>query len=196
VDTAALSGHRADMDHQTTVPSSLEALVEAVARGSETALRRIYEQESRRLYGIALRIARRPALAADALQDAFVQIWQSAGSFSAERGNAAAWLTAIVRYRALDALRKAGREEPSDDPALGDRVEEPDQLEQIDRPLQRDALRRCLGTLDENQRRCIMLAFVDGLSHSEIAERLPAPLGSVKSWVRRGLLSLRSCLES
>ncbi|HEV8027316.1 MAG TPA: sigma-70 family RNA polymerase sigma factor [Stellaceae bacterium] len=184
------------MDNEIVALSSLEALVEAVARGSQPALRRIYEQESRRLYGVALRIARRPALAADALQDAFVQVWQKAGSFAAERGSAEAWLTGIVRYRALDAVRKTSREEPSDDPALGDRAEDPDQIEQIDRLLSRDALRRCLGALDENQRRSILLAFVDGLSHAEISKRLPAPLGSVKSWVRRGLLSLRSCLDS
>jgi RNA polymerase sigma-70 factor, ECF subfamily len=184
------------MDDKMTALSSLEALVEAVAQGSQPALRRLYDQESRRLYGIALRIARRPALAADALQDAFVQIWQKAGSFSAERGTAEAWLTAIVRYRTLDAMRKVAREEPTDDPALGDRAEGPQQIEQIDRLLSRDALQRCLGQLDDNQRRSIVLAFVDGLSHAEIAERLPAPLGSVKSWVRRGLLSLRSCLDS
>ena len=76
------------MDNEIVALSSLEALVEAVARGSQLALRRIYEQESRRLYGVALRIARRPALAADALQDAFVQVWQKAGSFAAERGSA------------------------------------------------------------------------------------------------------------
>jgi RNA polymerase sigma-70 factor, ECF subfamily len=183
------------MDEIATL-SSLEALVEAVARGSHAALRRLYEHESRRLYGIALRITRRPALAADALQDAFVQVWQRAGSFAAERGSAAAWLTGIVRYRALDTVRKAGREEPSDDPMLGDRAENPDQIDQVERLLGRDALQRCLGQLDDNQRRCIVLAFVDGLSHAEISARLPAPLGSVKSWVRRGLLSLRSCLDS
>jgi RNA polymerase sigma-70 factor, ECF subfamily len=183
------------MADEITALSSLETLVEAVARGSRPALRRLYERESRRLYGIALRISRRPPLAADALQDAFVQIWQRADSFSAERGSAEAWMTGIVRYRALDAVRKTAREEPSDDPALGDRAEDPEQFEQIDRLLSRDALRRCLGALDENQRRSILLAFVDGLSHGEIAKRLPAPLGSVKSWVRRGLLSLRSCLE-
>src|SRR5215469_3983245 len=146
------------MADEITALSSLETLIKAVAGGSQPALRRLYEQESRRLYGIALRIVRRPPLAADALQDAFVQIWQRAASFSAERGSAEAWLTGIVRYRALDALRKAAREEPSDDPALGDRPQDPDQIEQIDRLLSRDALRRCLGALDENQRRSILLA--------------------------------------
>jgi RNA polymerase sigma-70 factor (ECF subfamily) len=176
--------------------SSLDELVKAIKRGSRAALKRLYEQESRRLYGVALRIARRPDLAADALQETFVQVWQNAGSFTPERGSAAAWLTGIVRFRALDAVRYSGREVLSDDPALGDEAHEPDMAAAIDLKVARGALERCLAALEDKQRRCIVLAFVDGLSHAEIATRLPAPLGSVKSWVRRGLISLRSCLES
>jgi RNA polymerase sigma-70 factor (ECF subfamily) len=204
VDKSRLSRHgchdsrhpdRRAMDEKLATLSSPRDLIEAVQRGSRPALKRLYELESRRLYGIALRITRRPELAADALQDAFVQVWQNARSFSPERGDAAAWLTGIVRYRALDMLRQAGREIPSDDPALGDAPIEPDVVERLAQKLAEAPLRRCLGELDENQRRCVVLAFVDGLSHAEIASKLPAPLGSVKSWVRRGLLSLRSCLE-
>jgi RNA polymerase sigma-70 factor, ECF subfamily len=83
----------------------------------------------------------------------------------------------------------------SDDPALGDEALEPDVIEKLDALAQAGALRRCLKLLDDEQRRCILLAFVDGLSHSQIAERIKAPLGSVKSWIRRGLLSLRRCLQ-
>ncbi len=183
------------MEPNIAALSSPEELIAAVRCGSRAALKRLYELESRRLYGVALRIARRPELAADALQDAFVQVWQNAASFSAERGSAAGWLTGIVRFRALDIVRKLGREVLSDDPALGEAAHEPDMAAEIDLKLTQDALRRCLRALDVKQRHCILLAFVDGLSHAEIATRLPAPLGSVKSWVRRGLLSLRSCLE-
>jgi RNA polymerase sigma-70 factor (ECF subfamily) len=184
------------MEDKIATLSSREDLIDAVRSGSRAALRRLYELESRRLYGIALRIARRPELAADAVQDAFVQIWQNAAKFTAERGDAGAWLAGIVRYRTLDALRKTRREVLSDDPALGDGPGEPDILERLERMPAEGALRRCLDRLDDNQRRCVLLAFLDGLSHAEIAQRLPAPLGSVKSWVRRGLLALRSCLES
>ena len=183
------------MDSQATALSSVGVLIEAVGRGSQIALKRLYELESRRLYGIALRIVQRPEIAADVLQEAFVQIWQNAAAFSAERGAGAAWLTGIVRFRALDAARKAGREILSDDPALGDTALEPDVIERIDAAAEAGALRRCLRLLDDEQQRCIVLAFVDGLSHSEIAERLKAPLGSVKSWIRRGLLTLRRCLQ-
>lgn len=184
------------MDGETATHSSTADLIEAVRRGDQAALKRLYERESRRLFGIALRIVRRPEIAADVLQDAFVQIWQNASSYSIERGDAAAWLTGIVRYRALDAVRKLRREILSDDPALGDAVEDFDIVEEIDRKVAVGALRRCLDLLDESQRRCVALAFVEGLSHTEIAAHLSAPLGSVKSWVRRGLLSLRSCLET
>ncbi len=184
------------MDQTTASLASLRDLLEAVGRGSRAALKRLYELEARRLHGVALRIVRRPEVAADAVQDAFVQIWRNAASFSSERGEARAWLTGIVRYRALDAARRTRREVLSDDPTLGDRAEEPDIVGEIDRRLAIGPLRRCLGELEESQQRCVALAFIDGLSHAEIAQRLAAPLGSVKSWVRRGLLSLRSCLES
>jgi RNA polymerase sigma-70 factor (ECF subfamily) len=184
------------MDSQTAALSSVGVLIEAVGRGSQVALKRLYELEARRLYGIALRIVQRPEIAADVLQETFFQIWQNAAAFSAERGAGAAWLTGIVRFRALDAVRKAGREVLTDDPTLGDASLEPDVIEKIDAAAEAGALKRCLGLLDDEQRRCIVLAFVDGLSHSEIAERIKAPLGSVKSWIRRGLLALRRCLQS
>ena len=183
------------MDSQTAALSSVGVLIEAVGGGSQAALKRLYELESKRLYGIALRIVRRPEIASDVLQEAFVQIWQNAAAFSTERGVGAAWLTGIVRFRALDAVRKTSREVLSGDPGLGDEPLEPDVIEKIGASAEAEALRRCLKLLDEEQQRCVLLAFVDGMSHSEIAERITAPLGSVKSWIRRGLLSLRRCLE-
>jgi RNA polymerase sigma-70 factor (ECF subfamily) len=175
--------------------SSPDVLIGAVARGSHAALKRLYELESRRLYGIALRIVRRPEIAADVLQETFVQVWQNARSFAPEKGSAAGWLTGVVRFRALDAVRKSGRETLTGDPALGDVAVEPDILSELDAKTQSEALRRCMEQLEDNQRRCVVLAFVDGFSHTEIAERLTAPLGSVKSWVRRGLIALKGCLS-
>ena len=183
------------MDNGTVALSSPDALINAVGRGNKAALRRLYELESRRLYGIALRIVRRPDVAADVLQDCFLQVWQNALSFSAERGTGAAWLTGIVRFRALDAVRKLRREVLSDDPTLGDAPVDPDVIEKIDAKAAASALRHCLELLEEQQRRCVVLAYVDGMTHSEISARVAAPLGSVKSWVRRGLLSLRRCLQ-
>ncbi len=183
-------------DDRVTALSSPATLVEAVARGSRPALKRLYDLESRRLYGIALRIVRRPEVAAEVLQEAFIQVWQNANSYVPARGAAEAWLTGIVRFRALDAVRKTGREVLSDDPALGDAAEEPDVIERIGAEAEARALRRCLGTLDDVQRRSVVLAFVDGCSHVEIAARISEPLGTVKSRIRRGLAALRKCLES
>lgn len=174
--------------------SSAAVLLEATGRGSRIAFRRLYELESPRLYGIALRIVRRPEIAADVLQDAFVQVWQNAGRFVRAQGAAEAWLTGIVRFRALDAVRKVRREILSDDPALGDESTEPDVLEKIGADGDAAALRECMRALEEPQRHCVALAFVDGLSHSEIAARLEKPLGTVKSLVRRALMALRKCL--
>jgi RNA polymerase sigma-70 factor (ECF subfamily) len=176
--------------------SSAADLIAAVRDGSDAALKRLYDQQSPRLFGIALRIVGRRDIAGEVLQDSFVQVWENASRYVAERGDAVAWLTGIVRYRALDAVRKMGREILTDDPRLGDGALEPDIVEQIDFKRAGAPLRRCLDLLDEGQRRSIILAFVDGLSQSQIAARLGAPLGTVKSWVRRALISLRSCLES
>jgi RNA polymerase sigma-70 factor (ECF subfamily) len=183
-------------DGRVAALSSPATLVEAIARGSRLALKRLYDLESRRLYGIALRIVRRPEVAADVLQEAFIQIWQNARSYSPERGAAEAWLTGIVRFRALDSVRKTGREILSGDPALGDAAEEPDVIERIGAEAEASALRRCLGILDDVQRRSVVLAFVDGYSHAEIAARVSEPLGTVKSRIRRGLAALKKCLES
>jgi RNA polymerase sigma-70 factor (ECF subfamily) len=174
--------------------SSAATLLQAIGRGSRLSLKRLYELESRRLYGIALKIVRRRDVAADVLQDAFLQIWQNAKQYSPERGAAEAWLTGIVRFRAIDAVRKLGRESPSGDPTLGDAAVEPDIIEHLGAQADGEALKRCLKLLDVEQQKSITLAFVEGLSHSEIAAQLSTPLGTVKSWVRRGLLSLRKCL--
>jgi len=177
---------------------TLAALIAACSRSDQTALRRLYDLEGGRLYGIALRIVRRPAVATDVVQDAFLQIWQKAASFDPAKGNAEAWLVTIVRYRALDAVRRNAREVLTDDPTLGDdRIDAtPDALSLLEGRRDGARLRACLETLEEINRRSIVLAFVDGLSHSEIADRLATPLGTVKAWIRRGLASLKTCLET
>jgi RNA polymerase sigma-70 factor (ECF subfamily) len=187
--------HRPAGDGRVADLSSAATLLDAIGRGSRLSLKRLYELESRRLYGIALKIVRRRDVAADVLQDAFLQIWQNAKKYSPERGAAEAWLTGIVRFRAIDTVRKLGRELPTGDPSLGDAAVAPDIIEHLSAQADGEALKNCLKLLDAEQQKSIMLAFVEGLSHSEIAARLSAPLGTVKSWVRRGLLSLRKCLS-
>ena len=180
---------------EPTRDGDTERLLRLCASGDRVAFGQLYERCSRRLYGLALRITRQPSLAADAMHDAFVQVWQQAGRFDPERGPAEVWLNSLVRYRALDIARRRGRDvlgyEAEDEPD-----EAPDPLDQLIGGAEAEALRRCLGTLDPERRQLLVLAFTDGLSHSELSDRLGAPLGTVKSWIRRGLAALRECLQS
>ncbi len=171
-------------------------LLAAIARGEREALRRLYAAESHRLFGIALAILRDRAAAADAVQDAFLRVWDRAAGYDPARGEAGAWLAAITRHIALDHARARGRETPTDDPGLGDAAVEDDPAARLDDAADAARLRACLGLLEEKNRRSILLAFVDGLSHGQIAARLDMPLGTVKAWIRRGLLALRECLAA
>lgn len=170
------------------------ALIRRCAGGDRAALRRLYERWAGRLHGIALRITRQPALAADATHDAFVQIWQQAARFDPARGSGEAWLVSLARYRALDIVRRRGREVLGEDPPEQADTS-PDALARLARSSEGAALQRCLGQLEPDRRQLVLLAFVQGLSHSELAARVDAPLGTVKSWIRRALAALRACLE-
>ena len=189
---------RNDMDRTDTdqgdAATELASLIRRVAAGDRGAFRRIYDLQAPRLHAIALRITRQAPLAADATHDAFLQVWRNAGRFDAARGNPEAWLVSLVRYRALDIARRRGREVPDED--MPEQVDEgPDPLAQLASSRDAAALHACLGQLEGERRRLLALAFVEGLSHSELAERLQIPLGTVKSWIRRSLQSLRLCLE-
>jgi len=176
-------------------PSSESAtLLQRTAAGDRGAFRALYEGQSPRLYAVALRITRQSALASDAVHDAFLQVWRNAGRFDPTRGNPETWMTSLVRYRALDIARRRTREVPGDDlPEPED--DAPDPLATLASAREAADLHRCLQGLEPDRRRLVALAFVEGLSHSDLAERLAIPLGTIKSWIRRSLLSLRACLE-
>ena len=130
------------------------------------------------------------------MHDAFLQIWNRAGTFDASRGSARGWIYTIVRHCALNKLREGARETPADDEWLAN-VAGPGDDPYFDLAQKSDAkaLYRCLDELDEPKRRSIVLAFVEGLTHEQISKHLGSPLGTVKAWIRRGLLSLRECLS-
>jgi len=189
-----LAGNDLAANNERASGVRLSSLLQRCGGGDRAAFRLLYDAQAPRLYGLALRITRQPSLAADAVHDALLQVWQRAASFDPRRGSAEAWLTGLVRYRAIDLLRKRAREttglDTSDEPDTA-----PDALDRLLVTASGQALHRCLSVLNDQQRRVITLAFVDGLSHAELSERLSAPLGTVKSWVRRGLLALKACLE-
>ncbi|MDX3977691.1 sigma-70 family RNA polymerase sigma factor [Shinella sp.] len=177
-------------------PDELESAVLACAKGDQSGLRLIFDRESGRLVAVAQRIVRRRELAEEVVQDAFIRIWTHAHQYSRERGSARGWIYAIVRNRALNMLRDGGREEAVDDiEALQDR-DHANEVMAAWQMLDRDSrLRECLDGLEETRRSSILMAYVGGYTHGEIAGRLRIPLGTTKSWIRRGLSALRECLS-
>lgn len=171
-------------------------LIQRVKRGERMALQQLFVAESGRLVAIAQRILRRRDLAEEVVQEIFVAVWHKAAQFDATRGNARAWLTVMTRNRALNLLRNDARLEYHDGAALADLGDrQADALTAFDTLTERDALRTCLEQLDEPKRRAILLCYVTGLNHGEAAATMQAPLGTVKAWIRRGVISLQECLS-
>ena len=180
-----------------TDPQTLADLLARCALGDRDAFSKLYQFTSAKLYGAALRILGTEDSAQDCLQEAYVNIWRNAGEYRAEKGAPMTWMTTIVRYRALDRLRRNKRpetqwDEPADfDAVAGDALDGEGELALSQ---EAQALRDCLERLKENQRHSIWLAFFEGLTHEEVAERTGSPLGSVKTWIRRGMISVKECL--
>jgi RNA polymerase sigma factor (sigma-70 family) len=175
-------------------------LIEKVAERDQSALKQLYEMSSPRLYGLALRVVSRPELAEDVLQDSFLNIWRIAPDYRRSLSPPMAWLGLIVRSRALDLLRRRASERADDGDSLevihhetiaGQAV---DPMDSTDLGQQASALRQCLSRLDANQREVVSLAYLRDLSHGELATQLQLPLGTVKTWIRRGLAQLRACM--
>ncbi len=172
------------------------ALIGRCAAGDRMALKRLFEAEAPRMIGVAERILRRRALAEEAMQDAFVQVWRRASSFDATLGSGRTWLYTILRNRSLNILRSEGRTELSADDAAFDRPSDEDDPEQVVMKLgEATRLRQCLEKLEPARRQAIVLAYANGLSHGELAGKLGLPLGTIKSWIRRGMQSLKECLS-
>ena len=169
--------------------AQLAAALARCAAGDRAALQMIYAGEAPRMIGVARRILLRQDLAEEAVHDAFMRIWRSAAGFDPHRGSARGWLYAIVRNRALSIHRNEHRYDASVETAL-----EIDCEATMTRLPETSALRRCLERIDRPRRDVVVLAYAHGMSHGELAGRMKVPLGTVKSWVRRGLFSLQECM--
>jgi RNA polymerase sigma-70 factor (ECF subfamily) len=180
------------MEKIDSLPPEIELaqLLQRCAAQDQAAFRALYDKTSGILFARLLRMLRRRSVAEEVLQDVYVRIWQRAAQFELNRGKALAWMVTIARYCAIDLMRRERISLVSDD-AVEEVADESGAEPAADKPNNFDF---CIGQLNENTRRCLTLAFVEGRSHDEIAQVTTHPLGSVKSWIRRGLLALKDCL--
>ncbi|MBA5685961.1 sigma-70 family RNA polymerase sigma factor [Duganella sp. LX47W] len=185
---------------QAPDPVQLRRWLQDAAHGDAQAFRALYDATSAKLFGFALRILHKRELAEDVLQESFVAIWHNAASYQSQLAAPMTWLTTIVRNKAFDLLRRSDATvEIDSDPfatdvmnALQDPHATPPDVLQLSSEAR--ALARCLAALEGMQRQAIGLAYFHDLSHSEVAHQLALPVGTVKTWIRRGLERLRRCL--
>jgi RNA polymerase sigma factor (sigma-70 family) len=187
----------------------LSRLLARASLGDRAAFATLYERTSSHLFAVVLRINRDRAQAEDILQEVYVSVWRAASSFDAAQSQPLTWLTSIARNRAIDSLRRGqtqpqwrtgsaaldGRDSADDDVYDTVADEAPGPLDLLSRAAEARALAACMDKLSALQRQSVALAFYQGLSHAEVAEQLRQPLGTVKSWVRRALMTLKSCLQ-
>jgi RNA polymerase sigma-70 factor (ECF subfamily) len=179
-----------------STPDRLAALLERIAREDAAALRELYEIAASKLFGLALRILVKREWAEEVLQDSFINIWRFAGDYRRGLSAPMTWMAAIVRNRALDHLRRVNSAETEWSDTLDDLLPAagPDPAESALLSQHAKQLAICLQGLDPNQRQAVSLAYLRDQSHSEVALALKVPLGTVKSWIRRGLEKLKTCL--
>lgn len=175
----------------------LAVLLERVARGDREAFERLYRETSSKLFGICLRVLPDRAEAEDVLQEVFASVWRKADQFDAARASAITWMAMIARNRAIDRLRSAPSQMKRASVELAEDLADGGPTPQARAEAQTEGARlnACLDELDERRRSLIRTAFFEGATYEELAQRVGSPLGTVKSWIRRGLLQLRACLE-
>jgi RNA polymerase sigma factor (sigma-70 family) len=177
--------------------SQLAAALVRVADGDRAALRIVYQDTSAKLFGVCLRILNDRSEAEDVLQDVYVTVWRKAGTFDPGRASPITWLVAIARNRSIDKLRAgaAGRRTDPIESADDVRDPAPAAVELLEQAQENAKLANCIGELEARHAIAIRSAFMDGNTYEELAGRMNVPLGTMKSWIRRGLLKLRVCLE-
>jgi RNA polymerase sigma-70 factor (ECF subfamily) len=182
---------------ETGAPT-LERLIARCALGDRVAFTALYRATSAKLFGVLLRILKRQALAEEALQETYLKAWRNAGRYSAARGAPMTWLINIARNHALDMLRRTEYRTGEDLAPLAEVLAAngpgPEAQTVTNRALA--ALKRCLARLGEEQRQSLLLAYHEGLGPTELAARFKRPVATIKTWLRRGLLQLRECMQT
>lgn len=176
-------------------PVSYAELLGQTAAGNRQAFHALYQATGPRLFAIAIRMMKRRDQAEDVLQEAFVKIWERSWQFDPAKGEALAWLATVTRHTALDRLRRQPRSDVTLDETVVTEIDS--QLGQLSASMgEAGDLRRCLANLREDYRKAVVLAYINGLTHEELAAQLGRPVGTIKSWVRRGLEQLRGCMDA
>ena len=177
--------------------AALSAALQRVGYGEAAALKEVYDRTSAKLFGVCLRILQSEAEAEDVLQEVYLTVWRKAGTFDEARSSPITWLAALARNRAIDRLRSThsrGREVDAADLVLPDPAPSAEGGLMVDEDLGR--LERCLGELEPDHAHAVRTAFFGGLTYEALAQWLGTPLGTVKGWIRRSLMRLRTCLET
>ncbi len=180
--------------------TTLIALIDRIALSDEKALRELYDMTSSKLYGVAVRVVTNRDWAEDVLQEAFINIWRIAADYKSTLSPPMAWMALVVRSRGLDFLRRRASERADRTQVLDDVISDtvagdsPNPMDSAQASQQAKALHNCLSQLENKQREVVSLAYMRDLSHGELAEQLKLPLGTVKTWIRRGLEQLRGCM--
>jgi RNA polymerase sigma-70 factor, ECF subfamily len=180
-----------------TPASTPEALLVQVALGNRVAFETLYRDTANRLFGICLRVLTVRSEAEDALQEVYTTVWRKAAQFNPEKATAMTWLAMIARNKAIDRLRAMPARHARGGIELAENVADQaaSPAQAVETSKDRARLEHCLETLEPKRRSLIRAAFFDGLTYEDLAARIEAPLGSIKSWIRRGLLQLRECLD-
>ncbi len=179
----------------------LTRLLSACADGRQEALKELYDQASPKLLTSALYLLRDRGLAEEALQETFVHIWYKAADYAVEKGHPFAWMVTILRNRCLDILRREGRHQNKMKAVEADPLQTLDTRDVLHEewgsldPFELRLLQECLQQLQQEQRKSLLMAYYYGFSHSEMVEKLQRPLGTVKSWIRRAMQSVRECMQ-
>ncbi|SAL00284.1 sigma-24 (FecI-like) [Caballeronia fortuita] len=192
-DISRSTGSTDDVDRQRR--ERVNRLLLDVAKGDEQAFAALYRETSARVFGVIVRMISDRGEAEDILQDVYTSAWRRADAFDPARGSAITWLIALGRNRTIDRMRQH-REEPlgeDEAPELADEAPTPAAAAELSE--ERRRLERCLERLEPQQKRAIREAFFTGASYAELAQRLAVPLGTMKSWIRRSLMLLKTCLE-
>jgi RNA polymerase sigma-70 factor (ECF subfamily) len=172
-------------------------LLEAVAKGYMPAFEQLYSATRAKLYGVLLRILGRPELAEEVMQETYLKVWSMAGKFDATQASPITWMVAIARNRAIDIVRKKGEVSIEEQPeALEVASDAPAPLARREMTEELKRLLSCLGKLDPEKQRIVLLAYYSGWSREQLSKKLNIPVNTIKTWLRRSLLEIRECLGS